>query len=427
MSSGEHARLRSTRYAPSVSGRARLDGRGRWGTIGAMTSMYGVDGSGSKYVAAAGALAREVLAAHAADVDATGRFPAEAIEALARSGLSGLFAPGQLGGGGQGPRVFAAVVEELARGCSSAAMIYVMHIAASQVIAASITLDSRDTILREIAAGKHLTTLAFSESGSRSQFWAPISVLEPRDGGYVVSAQKSWVTAAHHADSLVTSARCPGASSAVDSVIYLVRPRAAEVRVKGTFNGLGLRGNNSAPVQIDGYQLGHRDLLTEMGDGMKATLEVVVPWFCVGTAALANGLCMAAVEATAAHLGSAAFEHSGTLLRDLPTLRARLAEMSVRAQQARALLGHAVGELENPSPSTTLALMQSRLAALQAAVDVTDLAMKAGGGAAYSKHLPLERLFRDARAGWVMAPTADHLHDFIGRSLTGMPLIDPGP
>ena len=54
---------------------------------------------------------------------------------------------------------------------------------------------------------------------------------------------------------------------------------------------------------------------------------------------------------------------------------------------------------------------------------LTDLAMKACGGAAFSNHLPVERLFRDARAGWVMAPTADHLQDFVGRALTGMPLL----
>jgi len=54
---------------------------------------------------------------------------------------------------------------------------------------------------------------------------------------------------------------------------------------------------------------------------------------------------------------------------------------------------------------------------------VTDLAMKTCGGAAFSKHLPVERLFRDARAGWVMAPTVDHLQDFIGKALTGLPLF----
>jgi alkylation response protein AidB-like acyl-CoA dehydrogenase len=67
--------------------------------------------------------------------------------------------------------------------------------------------------------------------------------------------------------------------------------------------------------------------------------------------------------------------------------------------------------------------MQARLAAIGAAVEVTDLAMRACGGAAFSKHLPIERLFRDARAGWVMAPTADQLSDFIGRALTGLPMF----
>jgi alkylation response protein AidB-like acyl-CoA dehydrogenase len=57
---------------------------------------------------------------------------------------------------------------------------------------------------------------------------------------------------------------------------------------------------------------------------------------------------------------------------------------------------------------------------------VTDLALKACGGAAFSRQTaraPIERLFRDARAGWVMAPTVDHLDDFIGKALTGLPLF----
>jgi len=72
---------------------------------------------------------------------------------------------------------------------------------------------------------------------------------------------------------------------------------------------------------------------------------------------------------------------------------------------------------------TPLFVLQTRLASLEAAVEVTDLAMKACGGAAFSKHLPIERAFRDARAGWVMAPTVDHLNDFVGKALTGLPLF----
>jgi alkylation response protein AidB-like acyl-CoA dehydrogenase len=138
---------------------------------------------------------------------------------------------------------------------------------------------------------------------------------------------------------------------------------------------------------------------------------------------MANGLCRSAVAKTAAHLTGTGFEHDGTSLRDLPTLRARLAQMSARTEESRSLLGHTLDQIESPSETTPLYVLQSRMVALQAAVDVTDLAMKACGGAAFSRHLAIERLFRDARAGWVMAPTVDHLQEFVGRALTGLPLF----
>jgi alkylation response protein AidB-like acyl-CoA dehydrogenase len=122
-------------------------------------------------------------------------------------------------------------------------------------------------------------------------------------------------------------------------------------------------------------------------------------------------------------LQAASFEQSATALRDLPTLRARLADMSLRTEQAVALLARTLDEVERQSAAAPLFVLETRLASIEAAVAVTDLAMKAGGGAAYSRHLAVERLFRDARAGWVMAPTADHLREFIGRALTGMPLF----
>ena len=274
-----------------------------------------------------------------------------------------------------------------------------------------------------IARGTHLTTLALSEQGSRSQFWAPVSTLQACDGGYLTSAAKSWVTAAGHADSYVSSAQRSGAASPLESTLYLVRRGAVGVRVTAAFDGLGLRGNDSAPVTIDGLRLAAGELLTPPGEGAKTMLEVILPWFSIGTAAMANGLCRAALAATAQHLAGQGFTHTGTRLRDLPNLRMRLAEMSVRTEQARSLLGHTLATLEASAPDASLLVLQARLAALQAATDVTDLAMKACGGAAFSKHLPVERLFRDARAGWVMAPTVDHLQDFVGRALTGLPLF----
>ena len=388
-----------------------------------MPHPYGIDEPAAALARTAATLSREVLLPNAASVDANARFPHEALAALAEKGFFGLTVGAELGGLAQGPRAFAAVVEELAGACASTAMIFVMHVAATQALASSPTLAGQVDLLREIARGKKLATLALSERGSRSQFWAPMSQLARHEGKLTTSAEKSWVTAADHAAVFVASARMPGASSPLESTLYLVRRGAEGVRVAAEFDGLGLRGNNSAPVTLSGVGVDEKDLVTAHGEGAKAMLEVVLPWFCVGTAAMALGLCNAALAGTASHLGAIGLEHTGEKLRDLPVLRARVAEMAVRTAGARALLGYTLGELEAPSASTPLFVLQTRLAALEAAACVTDLAMQACGGAAYSRHLTIERLFRDARAGSVMAPTVDHLRDFIGRALTGLPLF----
>jgi alkylation response protein AidB-like acyl-CoA dehydrogenase len=388
-----------------------------------MIDVYGVDEAAGRWRHAATTLAAEILARHAADVDAQGRYPAEGMTALAHGGFYGLCLDTQFGGHGQGPATFAAVVEECARQCPSTAMVYVMHVAAAKVIEGSTTFAKRADVLRAIAAGEHLTTLAFSEQGSRSQFWAPISKLEPHGQGYQTNAAKSWVTAAHHADSYVASAQAPAAQSPLESTLYWLSRTRAGVQPMGLFNGLGLRGNDSAPVMFEGLAAPGDDLLTAHGQGLDCMLQVALPWFSVGTAAMAHGLCQAAVEATARHLQGVGFAHSGTQLRDLPNVRMRLAEMSVATEQSRALLGHTLRELASPDDATPLWVLRTRMAALQTALQVTDLAMKACGGAAFSRHLSIERFFRDARAGWVMAPTVDHLGDFLGRALTGLPLL----
>ena len=388
-----------------------------------MTNIHGIEADGLAFVESASVLAERIRRS-STDVDRDARFPKESIAALAESGFLGLCAPKELGGLEQPPGVFAAVVETLAQACPSTAMVYVMHVVASRALVASETLGDRPALLRAVAEGKHLTTLAFSERGSRSQFWAPVSQLrENGQGNYVTSAHKSWVTSANFADSYVSSARMPGAASPMESTLYLARRGASGIEVSGGFDGLGLRGNDSAPVEITDLTVTDDDLLSEQGHGAPMMLEVVLPWFCVGTAAMAHGLCRAAIAATRTHLSEAGFELDGSKLRDLPNLRARLARMSCRTEQSRALLGFTVQSMLDPNEQTPLYVLQSRMAAMETALQVTDLAMKACGGAAFSRQLGVERLFRDARAGWVMAPTVDHLQEFVGRALTGLPLF----
>jgi alkylation response protein AidB-like acyl-CoA dehydrogenase len=153
-------------------------------------------------------------------------------------------------------------------------------------------------------------------------------------------------------------------------------------------------------------------------------LNVVLPLFNLGTAAVALGLCRAAVAATAAHLKSARFEHLGqTLGESLPTLRAQLATMQIDTDGLSARVDDLVEHLEQPGDTTFLRVLETKAAAGDVAIGVTSTAMRVCGGSAFSKHLNIERLFRDAHAGAVMAPTGDVLREFIAKAILGIPLF----
>jgi alkylation response protein AidB-like acyl-CoA dehydrogenase len=155
----------------------------------------------NKWVKKAGETARGVLASGAEEVDRLGSWPRESIAALGASGLLGLTVPQRCGGAEEGPRAFAAVTCVLAEHCASTAMIYLMHVCAAQAIAAAETFPQRDEVLRAAAAGRHLSTLAFSEIGSRSHFWAPLSQAVVEEDTHRLSAEKSFVTSAGRANS----------------------------------------------------------------------------------------------------------------------------------------------------------------------------------------------------------------------------------
>jgi alkylation response protein AidB-like acyl-CoA dehydrogenase len=371
-------------------------------------------------------IASRVLAPSAGQNDKAGRFSTEAIESLGESGLLGLLLPVEFGGSGLGPRTFAVVTATLAEADASVAMVYVMHILGTVAISAARPGAARAVtpILQEIGAGRHLSTLAFSEAGSRSHFWAPISRARRNGDSVRISAKKSWVTSAGHAQSYVVSALAPEGVGPTDSTLYLLAADTGGLSVAGPWDGLGLRANASAPVALDDCQVSSDFQLTDDAAGFPAMLNVVLPLFSLGSAAVALGLCRAAVAGTASHLKSAKFEHLGQSLGEsLPTLRAQLAAMQIDTDGLSARIDDFIEHLENPRETTMLRVLESKAAAGDVAISVTSAAMRVCGGAAFSKHLSIERLFRDAHAGAVMAPTGDVLREFIGKSLLGMPLF----
>ena len=369
-------------------------------------------------------IADRVLAPAVRQNDKEGRFSTEAIEALGQAGFLGLTLPADLGGAGLGLRAFAAVTGILAEADASVAMVYLMHQCATTTVAAAPPTAAIEQILKEIAAGKHLSTLAFSEAGSRSHFWAPVSRAQRNGHGVVISAKKSWVTSAGWAQSYVVSTLAPEGKGPTDSTLYLVPAGISGLSVEGVWDGMGLRANASAPMVLQNCEVSPELQLTNDGQGFAAMLNVSLPSFNLGSAAVALGLCRAAVAATAAHLQNARFEHLGQSLGEsLPTLRAQLAQMQIDTDGLSARVDDLVSHLEQPRETTLLRILETKAAAGDTAIAVTSTAMRVCGGSAFSKRLSVERLFRDAHAGAVMAPTGDVLREFIAKAVLGMPLF----
>lgn len=369
-------------------------------------------------------IADSVLSPAAQQNDKEGRFSVEAVAALGPAGLLGLMLPAEVGGAALGPSTFAAVVETLAQADASVAMVYLMHICATATIAAARADATVTTTLKEIAAGRHLCTLAFSEAGSRSHFWAPLSRARRNGAGVYLTGKKSWVTSAGYAQSYVVSSLAPEGKGPTDSTLYLVSAGAQGLSISGPWDGLGLRANASAPMSLEDCEVSVTQQLTDDGAGFPAMLQVVLPLFNLGSAAVSLGLCRAALAATATHLKTARFEHLGqTLGESLPTLRAQLATMQIETDGLAARLGDLVDHLERPRDTTMLRVLECKAAAGDAAIAVSSAAMRVCGGAAFSRHMSVERVFRDAHAGAVMAPTGDVLREFIAKAVLGIPLF----
>lgn len=350
-------------------------------------------------------------------VDREALFPRPAFEALGKAGLLGLISAPEVGGLGGTLSDASRVVSRLAQACGSTAMIVTMHYCATAVI----EKYGNEALRREIASGRHLSTLAFSEPGSRSHFWAPLSEAKADGDDVLLTGAKTMVTSAAEADSYVWSSRPVAAEGA--STIWLVPSDSPGLAQTKPFDGLGLRGNASAPMTADKARVSSSMRLGSDGEGFAIMMDTVLPIFSVLSASCSLGLMESALSRASAHVSRSRLDHLGSSLAELPTLRAYLARARIRADMVRTLLDDTIDALAGKRQDAQLRVLEIKAAAAEAALEVTDISMRVCGGAAFRKDLAVERVFRDARAASVMAPTSDLLFDFIGKAVCGLPLF----
>jgi alkylation response protein AidB-like acyl-CoA dehydrogenase len=363
-------------------------------------------------------ICRETIGPEAPAVDRGALFPARSIEALRSAGLLGAMSESEVGGLALGLPGAAAIVSRIAQECGSTAMVVVMHFAGVAVLEQHAGEQTR----KGAASGEQLTTLAFSEAGSRSHFWAPVGTAKPGAGDAVMlDARKSWVTSASRATTYVWSSKPLAAEGA--STLWLVPANSAGLAVDGPFDGLGLRGNDSSPVTATNVRTSRSAMLGADGSGFDIMMQVVLPVFNVLSTACSVGLMEAAIRRTAEHASGTTHTDTNESLAQLATIRNYIARMRSKTDMVSALLDDTLAAMRDGRPDVMLRVLESKAAAGETATEVLDLAMRVCGGAAFRRDVGVERYFRDTRAAGVMAPTTDVLYDFIGKAVCGLPLF----
>lgn len=368
-------------------------------------------------------VARETIGPGSSDVDRLGQFPRGNLEALGDAGLLGLMVPAQFGGLNGGLDDLARSLEVLARYCASTAMVVLMHQCATAAITAKGSESLKQKVLPAIARGRHLSTLAFSEAGSGGHFYMPVSQLSQNHSGSHLTTLKSFVTSAGQADSYVTSTRTAKASDTTTIDLFLVGKDAKGLAVQGSFDGLGLRGNASAPIKLDEVVVDEEIRLGAEGSGFQTMLEVVLPHFQIGVAAICLGIAASALQVATAHVSQRKYQHTGASLAAIPRVQFLVAEMVIELNCARGYLAETIRKAVSGDQEAMLDILGVKAKAAEASVAIASRAMMLGGGSAFAKNGGLERIFRDAQAAAVMAPSSDVLKELVGKAYLGLPLF----
>lgn len=368
-------------------------------------------------------VAQTVVLDELADVEAY-HWPARSMRALAEAGLFGLAVPKRYGGLEAGLTGLAIAGEELGRVSPSIALCYCMHVVGSAVIAAKATDDQAARYLRPIAEGRHTTTLALSEPETGIHFYEPVTRLVREGETYRAHGTKTFVTNGGHADSYVISTLAEQATAGSGLFNCLVLDHGAPgAHWDGQWRGLGMRGNSSIQLKLDGARVPVANLLGEEGDQTWYVFQVVAPYFLTAMAATYTGLAESACDIALDHLKQRRQAHTGLTLAHVPALQTKVTQMWSQAQAARLMLFQAAERGDLGAPDALPYILNAKAVAGDAAVGVASEAMTCLGGHGYREDGPLWGLLRDAHAAHVMSPSTDLLKTWTARALLGLPIL----
>jgi len=347
--------------------------------------------------------------------------------------------PEAWGGLGQNHLFYNMVVETLARfGDASCAMCYVMHIGAVEAIRLRATPYLIDRYLKRVREGL-IGTLSYSDPETGSHFWYPVSSgAERSNGGYKVRKKASWTTSGGFADFYVVQTTSPNFTGYDDLSVFVVDGDVVESQ-PSLWDALGLRGNQSGPLEVPNVEIPADQLVGPEGDGATSNDESVDPWFLIGSSSVWNGIALGAIDIAKRHTTRKRHVDVGMRVADYPTIQDYVGEAVMDTNACRLFVLSVAQAMDQDTDNNRRVLKPGELARanylhwawqikFEAAKNVAhhvDKMLHACGGSGYKRDMELERYLRDAKAGWVMGPTNEVLRQFVGKAvLLGFESLD---
>lgn len=344
----------------------------------------------------------EGFAQRAAELDETAQLPTENLRQLHEAGFDTAWLPQSYGGQGLSWVTFGRVLATVAKACPSTATIWLMHLGAAYGLVHMSSDENAEFFAQELARGKRFAN-ALSEPTGGNLFLMPLQVAQPVDGGFVLDGAKRFVSGCEIADYLLVNAL-------VDEVpaFFGITPDDT-LKLVPIWDSVGLRATRSQLITFDGTLLPQARRCIRLTDEPNP-IPIGLPFLSIGVAE-------AALEALRVHACGRIIPTTGESLSSMQWVQFAAANEHVRLRAATLLAAHTAWLADQRSPLANPTSLEAKLLANEVAKDVAALGVKVGGGSGYLKTSPIQRHFRDAQAGALMAYSAEVCQSEIGKAV----------
>jgi alkylation response protein AidB-like acyl-CoA dehydrogenase len=358
----------------------------------------------------------------AAELDAKGEFPLENIREMGQLGLMGIEVPEEYGGAGMDPVAYVlAMIEIAAADAATATVMSVNNSLFCNGILKHGNEEQKQKFVRAIATGEAIGAYALTEPQSGSDASAMHTrATKNANGDWVINGKKSWITSGPVARYIVLFAISTPGIGAKGVSAFIVDTQLPGFHAGKTEPKLGIRASATCEIEFTDYVLPKENLLGDEGKGFSIAMGVLDAGR-IGIASQAVGIARAAYEATLQW--SRDRKAFGQPIGTFQMTQSKIADMKCKLDAATLLTLRAAwtkGETEKNGGRFGTEAAVAKLTASEAAMWISHQAVQIHGGMGYSKEMPLERYFRDAKITEIYEGTSEIQRLVIARAETGL-------